>query len=69
LQPAEHLLDPWPLSDTVLVNRHFASLDDLEDVQAQRCVALQACPDHVRSATLFSWWPRRIAKRRGPRQA
>jgi hypothetical protein len=66
LQPAEHL---WPLSDTVLVNRHFASLDDLEDVQAQRCVALQACPDHVRSATLFSWWPRRIAKRRGPRQA
>jgi transposase len=65
LQPAEHL---WPLSNTVLVNRHFATLDDLEDAQAERCVALQACPDLVRSATLFHWWPRRIAKRRGPRQ-
>ena len=65
LQPAEHL---WPLSNTVLVNRHFATIDHLEDVQAERCVALQACPDIVRSATLFNWWPRRIAKRRGPRQ-
>ncbi len=26
LQPAEHL---WPLTNTVLANRHFASLDDL----------------------------------------
>ena len=65
LQPAEHL---WPLTNTILANRHFATIDDLEDVQAERCVALQACPDIVRSATLFNWWPRRIAKRRGPRQ-
>jgi transposase len=65
LQPAEHL---WPLSNTALVNRHFANIDDLEDVQAARCVALQGCPDLVRSATLFPWWPRRIFKRKGPRK-
>jgi len=65
LQPAEHL---WPLSNTVLVNRHFATIDELEDVQAERCVVLQGRPALVRSATLFHWWPRRITKRRGPRQ-
>ena len=64
LQPAEHL---WPLSDTALINRHFRSIDELEDAQAERCVALQARPDLVRSATLFSWWPRRIKRRQGPR--
>lgn len=64
LQPAEHL---WPLTNTVLVNRHFASIAELEDVQAARCVALQARPDLIRSATLFHWWPTRIHKRHGPR--
>jgi transposase len=62
LQPAEHL---WPLTNTVLMNRHYASIDDLEDAQAARCVALQARPDLVSSATLFSWWPRQIRKRQG----
>ena len=65
LQPAEHL---WPLSNTCLVNRHFASIDELEDVQAARCVVLQARRDLVRSATLFPWWPRRVFKRKGPRK-
>ena len=41
LQPAEHL---WPLTNTVLVNRHFATIEELEDAQAERCVALQAPP-------------------------
>jgi transposase len=63
LQPAEHL---WPLTNTVLVNRHFASIEDLEDAQAERCVALQARPDLIRSATRFSWWPKRIHARHGP---
>jgi len=58
----------WLLSNTVLVNRHFATIDELEDIQAERCVGLQSSPDIVRSATLFNWWPRRIAKRRGTRQ-
>ncbi len=65
LQPAEHL---WLLTNTVLANRHFATIDELEDVQAARCVALQARPDLVRSTTRFPWWPRRITKHRGPVQ-
>ena len=32
LQPAEHL---WPLTNTVLANRHFASIEDLEGTQAR----------------------------------
>jgi transposase len=64
LQPAEHL---WPLTNAVLVNRHFASIEELEDAQAAGCVALQAHPDLVRSATLFHWWPHRLHKRHGPR--
>jgi transposase len=65
LQPAEHL---WPLTNTVLVNRHFADIKPLEDAQAERCVALQARPDLIRSTTLFSWWPRRIKPRQGPQR-
>jgi transposase len=59
LQPAEHR---WPLTDTVLVNRHFATLEDLEDAQAARCRALQACRALVRSTTCFAWWPKRVRK-------
>jgi transposase len=62
LQPAEHL---WPLTNTVLVNRHFASIEELEDAQAARCVALQARRDLVRSTTLFHWWPQRLRSRQG----
>jgi transposase len=63
LQPAEHL---WPLTNTVLVNRHFASIEELEDAQAARCVALQARRDLVHSTTHFHWWPQRLRKRRDP---
>jgi transposase len=65
LQPAEHL---WPLTNTVLANRHFATIDELEDAHAARCVALQARYDLVRSTTLFHWWPKPIHKRHGPRR-
>ncbi len=64
LQPAEHLLDSWPFTNTVLVNRHFASIEELEDAQAERCIAVQARPDLIRATTLFQWWPKRIGKRR-----
>jgi transposase len=57
LQPAEHL---WPLTNTALINRHFVDLDELEDPQARRCVALQRRRDLIRSATRFPWWPLRI---------
>jgi hypothetical protein len=65
LQPAQHL---WPLPNSALANRHFATIADLEDAQAARCVALQARPDPIRSATRFHWWPQRIKKRQGPRR-
>ncbi len=66
LQPAEHL---WPFTNTVLVNRHFASIEELEDAQAERCVALQGRPDLIRSPTRVSWWPQRIHRRHGPRRS
>ena len=65
LQPAEHL---WPLTNAALVNQHVATIEDLEDAQFDRCVALQAQPERIRSATCFHWWPKRIHKRRGPRR-
>lgn len=65
LQPAEHL---WPLTNAALVNQHFATIEDLEDAQFARCVALQRQPERIRSTTLFRWWPKRIHKRRGPRR-
>jgi transposase len=64
LQPAEHL---WPLTNTVLANQHFATIEELEDAQAARCVALQAQPARIRSTTCFHWWPQRVRKRQGPR--
>jgi transposase len=65
LQPAEHL---WPLTNACLVNRHFGSIEDLEDAQFARCATLQRRPDLIRSTTLFHWWPTRIKKRQGPRR-
>jgi transposase len=62
-QPAEHL---WPLTNTVLINRHFASIEEWEDAQVERCVALHDQPDLIRSTTRFSWWPQRLRKRQGP---
>ena len=64
LQPAEHL---WPLTNSVLVNRHFTSIEELEEVQFARCADLQRRPELIRSTTRFRWWPQRIRKRQGPR--
>jgi transposase len=59
LQPAERLwpLTNEPLANEPLANRSFADLAELEAVQAQRCLTLQAQPERVRAATLFHWWP------------
>jgi hypothetical protein len=54
LQPAERL---WPLSNEPLANRVFASLDELEQVQADRCRWLQAHPGVIRGRTSYHWWP------------
>jgi hypothetical protein len=65
LQPAEHL---WSLTNTVLINQHFATMDELEEVQLARCATLQQQPALIRSTTCFHWWPRQIHQRRGPRR-
>jgi transposase len=54
LQPAERL---WPLSNEPLVNRVSASLDELEQVQADLCRWLQAHPEVIRGRTSYHWWP------------
>ena len=66
LQPAEHL---WPLTNAALVNRHFVSIDALEEAQLARCAALQHYPDLIRSTTCFHWWPKQIHQRLGPRRS
>ena len=54
LQPAERL---WPLLDEPLVNRHFATLDEVDRVVARRCLDLDADRDSVKARTRFHWWP------------
>ena len=54
LQPAERL---WPLTNQALANRHFHTLDELQDVQGQHCLRLQSTPEVIRAQTNFHWWP------------
>jgi transposase len=54
LHPAERL---WPLSNEPLANRALTSLDELEQLQAERCRWLQAHPELIRARTSFHWWP------------
>jgi transposase len=53
LQPAERL---WPLVDEPIVNRHFATLAQLEAAIAERCRRLDAAA--IRTNTEFHWWPK-----------
>jgi hypothetical protein len=53
LQPAERL---WPLTNEPVANRHFPDLAALQQVQAERCLALRAQPDVIRAHTHFHWW-------------
>ena len=51
-----------------LVNRYFAAIDELEEVQLAQCVTLQHQPDLIRSTTLFHWGPMRMTKRHRPKE-
>ena len=55
LQPAEHL---WELTDQALANRHFRDLEELTEVQAERCRKLRDLPELIRNRTHFHWWPK-----------
>ena len=52
LQPAERL---WPLVDEPIVNRHVASLTELDAIIAERCRRLDATS--IKPHTNFHWWP------------
>ncbi len=53
LQPAERL---WPLVDEPVVNRHLATLAELDTAVGERCRRLGA--DAIQPHTDFHWWPR-----------
>jgi hypothetical protein len=48
-----------------LINRHFTSIEELEEAQLARCAGLQRQPERIRSTTLFHWWPQRLEKTTG----
>ena len=58
LQPAETL---WALVDEPIVNKHIATIADLEAKIAARCIALTEQPEQIQSRTGFHWWPKPIA--------
>lgn len=55
LQPAERL---WPLARETLANKSFASLKDLDQALAARCLALTQQPNTIKAHTQFHWWPK-----------
>ncbi len=55
LQPVEKL---WPLTNEGIANRSFKDLDELEQVQSQRCLALSQQTSLIRGTTCFYWWPK-----------
>jgi len=59
LQPAEHL---WPFVDEPLANRYFDTIEDLDRVVGERCLALTSQHEMIHASTLFHWWPRQSPK-------
>jgi transposase len=55
LQPAECL---WPVLDEPLVNRHCKTIEEVEEIVAERCVSLDADRKLVGDRTGFHWWPK-----------
>ncbi|MCB9765124.1 MAG: IS630 family transposase [Alphaproteobacteria bacterium] len=54
LQPAERL---WPLTREAVANRPFSTLDQLQEVLAQRLRCLDKATELIRGLTRFHWWP------------
>jgi hypothetical protein len=42
------------------INKHFATIDDLDAALAERCRILLQATDIVKSHTNFHWWPKSI---------
>jgi transposase len=54
LQPAERL---WPLAREAVANETFASLAELDQALAARCLELAERPEVIKAHTRFHWWP------------
>jgi hypothetical protein len=52
-QPTETL---WALVDEPIVNKHIATIDELDDIIGQRCAALANERDAIKSRAGFHWW-------------
>jgi transposase len=56
-----------PLTNAPLINRHFDSIEQLEEAQLACCATLQRQAERIRSTACFHWWPRRLKKPGEPR--
>lgn len=52
LQPAERL---WQLVDEPLVNQYFESINEIEDILAERCCIVSEMNNEVRKLTNYHW--------------
>ncbi|MGL6344373.1 MAG: transposase [Waterburya sp.] len=53
LQPAERL---WQLVDEPLVNQYFETINEIEDILAERCCVLSEMnKDEIRNLTNYHW--------------
>ena len=43
------------LVDALLVNQHFESIDQLEEVVAKRCCVLQEMREEIKKLTNYHW--------------
>ncbi len=54
LQPAERL---WCIADEPLVNRSFDTINELEEILAERCITMLSMTDEIQALTNYHWWP------------
>ena len=59
LHPAEHL---WTLVDEPVVNRHFATIEELDAVLDKRCQTLSEDRSTIAAHTHFHWWPNPVTR-------
>ena len=52
LQPAERL---WTLVDEPLVNEHFETINEIEELLVKRCNVLREMKEEIRNLTHYHW--------------
>jgi hypothetical protein len=60
--PDDGVLWTSPHGGELAVNRHFASIDDLDAVLAERCCTLYPEQDLIAPHTNFHWWPKPVTQ-------